>query len=139
MFYNYEFRFCIKNYDDHRGTPEAALPVPEPGDLEKCQNVDFEAERGECKRLQKELDLVKRNVDKIFKESPDELKEPFNSRMGEFVEKADSAVNELTNHVEECAKKFVECMRFYKFTPKKGKLDGGRQASGFLLCLAFVL
>ena len=35
------------------------------------------------------------------------------------MEKADAAVNELTNHVEECAKKFVECMRFYKLTPKK--------------------
>jgi len=130
-------RFCIKNYDDQRGTPEAALPVPEPGDLEKCQNVDFEAERGECKRLQKELDMVKRNVDKIFKESPDDLKEPFNSRMGEFVEKAAASVTELTNHVEECARKFVECMRFYKFTPKKGKLEDVKPADFFSVWYLF--
>ena len=134
---NLEFRFCIKNYDDQRGTPEAALPVPEPGDLEKCQNVDFEAERGECKRLQKELDMVKRNVDKIFKESPDDLKEPFNSRMGEFVDKAAASVTELTNHVEECARKFVECMRFYKFTPKKGKLEDVKPADFFSVWYLF--
>ena len=75
-------RFCIKSYDDQRGTSEAALPVPEPGDIEKCQNVDFEAERGECKRLQKELDGVKRKAEKILKESPEELKEPFTSQIG---------------------------------------------------------
>lgn len=81
--------------------------------------------------------MVKRNVEKIFKESPDDLKEPFNSRMGEFVEKADAAVNELTNHVEECAKKFVECMRFYKFTPKKGKLEDVKPADFFCVWYLF--
>ena len=61
------YRYCIKNFDDQRGTPEASLSVPEPGDLEKCQNVDFEVERGECKRLQKELDGIFKKVENIAK------------------------------------------------------------------------
>ena len=44
-------RFCIKEYDEDRGTPQAKLPVPEPGDLEKCRHVDFEVEKGVCTAL----------------------------------------------------------------------------------------
>jgi len=124
-------RFCIKNYDEQRGTTEAALPVPEPGDLEKCQNVDFEVERGECKRLLKELDCVARKVEKIFKDSSEDLREPFNTEMGKFVQKANSEVKHLANYVEECAKKFVDCMKFYKFTPKKGKVEDVKPADFF--------
>ena len=130
-------RFCIKSYDDQRGTSEAALPVPEPGDIEKCQNVDFEAERGECKRLQKELDGVKRKAEKILKESPEELKEPFTSQIGSFVDKADSEVQQLTDLVDDCSKRFVDCMKFYKFAPKKGKLDDVKPADFFNMWYLF--
>ena len=117
------YRYCIKNFDDQRGTPEAALPVPEPGDLEKCQNVDFEVERGECKRLQKELDGILKKVEIIARTSPQEVKEPFNTEMEKFVQKASIEVKHLAQYVEECSKKFIDCLRFYKFTPKKGKLE----------------
>ena len=106
--------------------------MPEPGDLEKCQNVDFEVERGECKRLLKELDCVARKVEKIFKDSPEDLHEPFNTEMGKFVQKASSEVKHLANYVEECAKKFVDCMKFYKFTPKKGKVEDVKPADFFI-------
>ena len=105
--------------------------MPEPGDLEKCQNVDFEVERGECKRLQKELDGVLKKVEKISKESPEEVKEPFNTEMVKFVHKASTEVKHLSNYVEECAKKFIDCMKFYKFTPKKGKLEDVKPADFF--------
>jgi len=130
-------RFCIKNYDEQRGTSEASLPVPEPGDLEKCQNVDFEAERGECKRLQKELDGVNKKVEKIYKESPGELQEPFNTEMEKFVKKASSEVGHLANYVEECSKKFIDCMKFYKFTPKKGKLEDVKPVDFFSVWYTF--
>jgi len=116
-------RYCIKNFDNQRGTPEAALPVPEPGDLEKCQNVDFEVERGECKRLQKELDEILKKVENIARTSPEELKEPFSTEMGKFVQKASTEVKHLSQYVEECSKRFFDCLSFYKFTPKKGRLE----------------
>jgi len=130
-------RFCINNYDDQRGTPEAALPVPEAGDLEKCQNVDFEAERGECKKLLNELNAVKSKVKKIVTETSEDLKEPFKTKIEKFIDKADVEVKELNEHVEVCAKKFVDCMRFYKFTPKKGKLEDVKPADFFNLWYLF--
>jgi len=130
-------RYCIKNYDDQRGTPEAALPVPEPGDLEKCQNVDFEVERGECKRLQKELDGISKKVENIARGSPDEVKEPFNTEMEKFVQKASTEVKHLANYVEECAKKFIDCLKFYKFTPKKGKLEDVKPVDFFSVWYTF--
>merc|ERR1719369_2150799 len=124
-------RFCINEYDDKKGTPEAALPVPDPGDVEKCQNVDFEAERGECRRLQNELNAVKKKIIKIANESSEEIREPFNQKMSDFVEKAEHELQELTELVEISAKKFLNCMRFYKFMPKKGKLEDVKPADFF--------
>ena len=127
----------MNNYDDKKGTPEAALPVPEPGDLEKCQNVDFEVERGECKRLKKEFDAIKNKLIKIVKESPDALKEPFKAKMEKFIDKAEVELRELTEHVEDTANKFVKCMKFYKYTPRKGKLEDVKPADFFSVWYLF--
>ena len=99
--------------------------------------MDFEAERGECKRLQNELNAVKSKVKKILTETSEDLKEPFKTKMEKFIDKADVEVKELTEHVEVCAKKFVDCMRFYKFTPKKGKLEDVKPADFFNLWYLF--
>ena len=127
----------MNNYDDKKGTPEAALPVPEPGDLEKCQNVDFEVERGECKRLKKEFDAIRSKLTTIVKDSPDALKEPFKAKMEKFIDKAEVELRELTEHVEDTANKFVKCMRFYKYTPRKGKLEDVKPADFFSVWYLF--
>ena len=46
-------RFCINKFDENKGTSLAKLPVPEPGDLEKCCHLDFEVEKGVCVNLKK--------------------------------------------------------------------------------------
>jgi len=43
----YIVRTCTEKYDEKRGSPEAVLPVPEPSDVEKCTNIDFEAQTAE--------------------------------------------------------------------------------------------
>ena len=77
----YIVRFCILKFDENKGTPEAALPVPEPSDVEKCQHIDFETERLQCDKVRKELEKAKRNTLKVFNNSPEELKEPFNTKV----------------------------------------------------------
>ena len=131
------FRFCITKYDDNRGTPEAALPVPEPGDVEKCQNVDFEVEKGECNKLKKEVEIIKRKIEKIYKESPDDLKDPFNEVLGKFIEKAEKEVLGLVALVDDSFKKYIECLKFYKFAPKKGKLEDTKPADFFAVWYGF--
>ena len=71
----YIVRFCILKFDENRGTQEAKLPVPEPSDLEKCQHIDFEVERGECGKVKRQLEKAKASTTKIFEKSPEELKE----------------------------------------------------------------
>ena len=125
-------RFCIKKYDEDRGTQLAKLPVPEPGDLEKCRHVDFEVERGVCSALAREVMEVRRRVEKIGDCSPEDLKEPFLSIMSEFLLKADQAVKEVTAQVEDCSAKFIECAKSYKFMPKKGTVEEVKPEEFFL-------
>lgn len=133
----YIVRFCIVKYDENKGTPEASLPVPEPSDLEKCQHMDFETQRGEVEKVRREHEKAKRNTEKIFEKSPDDLKEPFNTKMTEFLESADNQLKELSDLVEDCVKKFIECMKFYKFMPKVGKMEDCKPEDFFSLWYPF--
>jgi len=133
----YIVRFCILKFDENKGTPEAALPVPEPSDVEKCQHIDFETERLQCDKVRKELEKAKRNTLKVFNNSPEELKEPFNTKMTEFLESAEVQLKELCDLVEDCSTKFMDCMKFYKFVPKKGKLEDAKPEDFFCLWYPF--
>ena len=75
----------IEKYDEHKGTPSAVLPIPEPGDVNKARAVDIEAERGECKKLQEELTRVRNLSARIDQTAAPELKEPFSSKMKKFL------------------------------------------------------
>eukprot|EP00092_Neocalanus_flemingeri_P027937 GFUD01030330.1.p1 GENE.GFUD01030330.1~~GFUD01030330.1.p1 ORF type:complete len:668 (+),score=223.44 GFUD01030330.1:76-2004(+) len=133
----YIVRFCILKYDENRGTPEAAIPIPEPSDIEKCQHIDFETQRFECDKVRKELDKAKRNTQKVFENSPEELKEPFNNKMTDFLESAEVQLKELIDLVEDCSTKFIDCMKFYKFVPKKGKLEDAKPEDFFCIWYPF--
>ena len=131
----------IERYDDQKGTAGAVLPVPEPGDVNKARAVDIEAERGECKKLEDELTRVNNLAAKIDRTVADHLKEPFSSKMRNFLLKADGQMRVLRENVEECSVKFVECLKFYKFTPKKGKIEDTKPSdffeSWYLFCEDF--
>ena len=133
----YIVRFCILKFDENRGTQEATLPVPEPSDLEKCQHIDFEVERGECGKVKRQLEKAKTSTAKIFEKSPEELKEPFNTKMVEFVTTAEVQLTDLMELVEDCEKRFIDTMKFYKFMPKKGKLEEAKPADFFCLWYPF--
>lgn len=133
----YIVRLCIQRFEAKAGSSEAVLPVPEPSDLEKCQHIDFETQRGECAKVKKELDKARNNTEKIFDKSPEDLKEPFNSKMKLFLESADSQLKELGDLLEDCVKKFKYCMYFYKFTPKVGKVEDAKPEDFFSLWYPF--
>ena len=131
----------IEKYDEQKGTSHAVLPVPEPGDINKARAVDLEAERGECKKLQDELRRVHNLSAKIGRTVAAELKEPFSSKMKNFLAKADGQMKVLQESVEECSVQFVKCLNFYKFTPKKGKIEDTKPSdffdSWYLFCEDF--
>ena len=57
--------------------------------------------------------------------------------MEKFVQKASTEVKHLAQYVEECSKKFTDCLNFYKFTPKKGKLEDVKPADFFAVWYTF--
>ena len=135
----YIVRFSIERFDGHKGSPEAALPVPEPSDIEKCQHIDFDSQRADCEKVSRELDKVKNKTKKVFENSPEELQEPFSTKMTEFIEGAEVQLKELTDLVEECAVKFLDCKQFYKFVPKKGKMENATPEDFFSIWYPFCL
>ena len=120
---NYVVRVWIEKFDENKGTPEAILPVPEPGDIDKARNLDFEAERADCNKLFNEVDSVQKKIFLISERASEEVKEPFDGKMRNFIAKAQAQIKNLKEDVEETFVKFVDCMKYYKYAPKKGKLE----------------
>jgi hypothetical protein len=57
--------------------------------------------------------------------------------MTEFLESAEVQLKELTDLVEDCSSKFIDCMKFYKFVPKKGKLIDAKPEDFFCMWYPF--
>ena len=51
--------------------------------------------------------------------------------MSEFLIKAEQAVKDISVQVDDCAAKFVECMKSYKFMPKKGRVEESKPEEFF--------
>ena len=130
-------KFCIEKYDEKAGTGEAVLPVPEPGDLEKCRNVDFEVEKVTCAALSKEVQEVRKRVEAITAKAAEEIKEPFCSLMNEFLELADREASKIMKEVEACASQFIDAIKMFKFVPKKGKVEDAKPEEFFSIWYSF--
>ena len=50
-FLQYVVRFCILKFDTHKGTSEAVMPIPEPSDVDKRSNINFEDEQFNLQKL----------------------------------------------------------------------------------------
>jgi hypothetical protein len=124
-------KYCIMQFDEQRGTAQALLPVPEPGDLDKCRNVDFEVEKAACAALLREVEETKRRVTEITGKAAEAVKEPFHGLMTKFLESADKQAKEITAQVDDCANKFVECMKKFNFRPKKGRVEEAKPEEFF--------
>jgi len=128
---SYIVKCYIRNHDEKAGTLEAKLPVPEPGDLEKCRNVDFEQEKVTVDGLRKDVTVARGKLRKINSTCNEEDKEPFNSVMDGFQERAEEEVSKLELLMVEAKSKFTRCMTSYKFAPKKGKLEDAKPEEFF--------
>lgn len=117
----YVVRFCIIRFDQKKGTPEAALPVPEPSDVEKSANINFDEQREECKKLHQQMALVQSARDVVVENTDEDHLEPFKEKMDQFLHKAEGQLKDLDELVSECSKRFVRTMQYYQFSPKDTK------------------
>jgi formin 2 len=116
----YIVRFYILRFDERKGSPEASLPVPEPSDVERSSNINFDTERVECAKLKSTLASIEATRQRVVDDvdAADHV-EPFGSTMAEFLSKATVSTAELSTLVDECAAKFARTMRFYQYHPQK--------------------
>ncbi|XP_043949929.1 protein cappuccino isoform X4 [Drosophila biarmipes] len=97
---------------------EIRLPIPEPADVERAAQMDFEEVQQQIFDLNKKFLGCKRTTAKVLAASRPEIMEPFKSKMEEFMEGADKSMAKLHQSLEECRELFLETMRFYHFSPK---------------------
>ena len=127
----YVVRFCIIKFDCKKGTPDSKIPIPEPSDVEKCEHLNFEDQEAECKRLEKELDKIKKAKDKVIAESETNYLEPFQEKMNKFIEQATDNIKDLNDLIKECSNKYVLTMKFFRFKPKEGRVENAQPKDFF--------
>ena len=133
----YVVRFCILKFDPKKGTPEAKIPVPEPSDVEKCEHLNFEDQEAECKKLEIELDKIKKAKDKVVAESEPNYLEPFQEKMNKFIGEATDNIKDLNELIKDCSSKFVMTMKFFRFKPKEGRLETAQPKDFFVVWSPF--
>jgi len=57
--------------------------------------------------------------------------------MAEVIAQSEKDFKELKELLEECSKGFLNCMKFYKFMPKKGKLEDAKPNEFFSIWYPF--
>ncbi|KAH8282368.1 hypothetical protein KR054_007271 [Drosophila jambulina] len=115
--------FIVRTYIAHRRKEgvhplEIQLPIPEPPDVERAAQMDFEDVQRQITELNRRLKGCKTTTAKVLDASSPNILEPFKSKMEEFVEGADKSMAKLRQSLEDCRELFLETMRFYHFSPK---------------------
>ncbi|XP_075152037.1 formin protein cappuccino isoform X2 [Haematobia irritans] len=102
---------------------EIPLPIPEPSDVERASQVDFDEVKRQISELNRQLKSSKAITEKVISNSTPENMEPFKSKMEEFIEHATKVVDKLYKELDDCRDMFVETMKFYHYSPKTGTLE----------------
>ncbi|XP_054741471.1 protein cappuccino isoform X2 [Anastrepha obliqua] len=120
--------FIVRTYISRRRKEgvqllEMALPIPEPSDVERAAQVDFDEVKLQVMELHKKLKANKKTTERVVLASTPDSLEPFKSKMEEFIESATKTIDKLYKDLDESRETFIETMRFYHFTPKSRALE----------------
>ncbi|KAM7354107.1 formin protein cappuccino isoform 2-T2 [Cochliomyia hominivorax] len=102
---------------------EIPLPIPEPSDVERASQVDFDEVKKQITKLNNQLKAEKRTTDKVIMHSTEENVEPFKSKMEEFIKNASKEIDKLFKELNECREVFIDTMKFYHYEPKSESLE----------------
>ncbi|KPU74496.1 uncharacterized protein Dana_GF24632, isoform C [Drosophila ananassae] len=119
--------FIVRTYIEHRRKEgvhllEIRLPIPEPADVERAAQIDFEVWNPLIDELDTKFKDHKRTTAKVLAASRPDIQEPFKSKMEEFVAGAQESMDKLKQLLQECRDLFMKTMKFYHFTPKSGSV-----------------
>ncbi|XP_049835030.1 formin-like [Schistocerca gregaria] len=128
-------RAYMKKCDDPLN-PEMALPVPEPGDIERAAVANFEDLTVDLQKLERDLTACQNRTQKVIKASSKNNLQPFKDKMEFFVTRAKKQLLGEKENLEECKQKFYGTMDFYQYHPK-GKKEDVTPKDFFALWLPF--
>ncbi|XP_050321844.1 protein cappuccino isoform X3 [Bactrocera neohumeralis] len=120
--------FIVRTYISRRRKEgvqllEMILPIPEPSDVERAAQVDFDEVKQQIMDLHKKLKANQKTTERVVSASTPNTLEPFKSKMEEFIESATKTIDKLNKDLDESRSTFIETMRFYHFTPKSRALE----------------
>ncbi|XP_063699635.1 protein cappuccino-like isoform X2 [Culicoides brevitarsis] len=101
---------------------ELVLPIPDPTDIDKSINVDFEDCKQQLNILQTKLNSCRKTIDVVVNASGNSAS-PFKEKMDAFLEEATTRLENKVEKLDKSKKIFVQALAFYKFNPKSGTLD----------------
>jgi len=104
-------------------SPGLALPIPEPGDIDRASAVHFDDVGGDLQKLQKELTVCETKTGKVLAASTEENTQPFKDKMETFLSSAKKQLAGELENLEECKQKFKATMQFYQYQRKSGAND----------------
>ncbi|XP_076320749.1 uncharacterized protein LOC143230676 isoform X3 [Tachypleus tridentatus] len=100
------------------GADKATFPLPEPSDVERAGNVNFEDLSSDIQKLKTQISSCEQKMQKVLDSSSEEQQQPFKVRMSEFLKKAYKDHQEQEENLEDCKTKFTELKNFFKWQPK---------------------
>uniref|UniRef100_A0A1A9WXV3 FH2 domain-containing protein n=1 Tax=Glossina brevipalpis TaxID=37001 RepID=A0A1A9WXV3_9MUSC len=120
--------FIVRTYIDRKRKEglqlmEIPLPIPEPSDIERATQVDFDEVKHQIVELSRKLKQRKATTEKVVLNSTESTLEPFKSKMEEFIEGATKTTDKLHTELDDCRDMFIEIMKFYHFIPRSGSLE----------------
>ncbi|EEB20117.1 formin 1,2/cappuccino, putative [Pediculus humanus corporis] len=110
-------RTYMKKLDDPLNL-DLALPVPEPGDINRASVVNFDEIKTDLQKLEKELKVCQNKTEKVINASTDDNLQPFKNKMETFLSGAQKQISGEFENLEECKIKFKATMNFYQFKSK---------------------
>lgn len=94
-------RTYMKKLDDPLNL-DLALPVPEPGDINRAAVVNFDEIKTDLQQLEKELKVCQIKTDKVINASSEENLQPFKDKMEAFLLGAQKQILGEFENLEEC-------------------------------------
>ena len=62
-------------------------------------------------------------LEKIDQAANEDIREPFKTQMEEFCVNASDKIEKLSFKVRKTQSTFLDCLNYFKYMPKKGKID----------------
>uniref|UniRef100_G1KRN3 Formin 1 n=1 Tax=Anolis carolinensis TaxID=28377 RepID=G1KRN3_ANOCA len=112
---DYVVMYYLRHFDKEAGTDKSEFPLPEPQDFFQASQVKFEDLIKDLKKMKKDLEVCEKQMKVVFKDSPEELLQPFKDKLETFFLKV------TIFSPQHC--RFEEIVDYFGIKPKSGEKE----------------